>query len=333
MIRRQVSKVKRRLGRTAMARRLRVASLRRAIGGRLDPDRAIVLTGTPRSGTTWVGQVLAGLPTHVSLFETIMPDRVKESRPLGFRPYRRPGANWPEATAFLMAAASGNVLNDWTTCEFSRDAVRGAEAAILKEVRLTRLLPWISEALPSFRLVYVVRNPLATIASQLQTGWFAGTNDYLADELLKDFPKVVDLLPKEGEAKERDAVRLARAWCLDNLVPLSLLPKDAAVVVRYAKLKQNPTAEFQAMFEQLGVEVPSSFEALVAKPSRVTTGHGIGGSQSWETILTADDAAAVRDVLDAFGLGFVESIDADLLDPTRAAELRDRYGYKSDAGD
>jgi len=57
-----------------------------------DPRKSILLAGTARSGTTWLGDLIASQIHCRILFEPFNPDFVPEYRGLHYFQYMRPGA-------------------------------------------------------------------------------------------------------------------------------------------------------------------------------------------------------------------------------------------------
>lgn len=307
---------------------LRRQVIRWSLHDRCEPQQAIVLTGSPRSGTTWAGQLLAQLPNYATLFETVMPARVPASADanLGYRPYRRPGQPWPEASDFFQNAFRGRVLNDWTAQELTwRSALHG-RALVLKEVRLNRLLPWLAEEFPENRFVLMLRHPLATIASQIRAGWFTDTGTTRDARLGGDFPALADLPDVNGSL----VARLAATWALDTVVPLALLRPGQAFVLCYEQLMADPEGVTDRLFNFLGSKPKGDLRASLAQASRMTNGQ-ISAAGQWREVLRRDDAQVALRIIREAGLTFYDENPmpnlAALTHPALPAHLRRFTGF------
>src|SRR4051812_7641543 len=125
-------------------RRLRLSVLRARLAGKCSVPDAVVVASSPRSGSTWLGQILSAIPGSAILFEPMHLKYVPEAVEAGFswRTYVPPETRWPQGKAFLTQVFDGRVLNWWTTQEMTLRSALSARFLVVKFVRATRLLPW-----------------------------------------------------------------------------------------------------------------------------------------------------------------------------------------------
>ena len=102
-----------------------------------DMGNTIVIAGSPRSGTTWLSEILHTIPRSCILHEPINPNSVSEvnALELGWRPYITPEADWPEVQEFMMRVLTGQVLNSHTVRRARPAEILRNEHWIIKFVR------------------------------------------------------------------------------------------------------------------------------------------------------------------------------------------------------
>ena len=151
---------------------VRTHVLKRCLAGRFGEDRVLILSSSPRSGSTLLAQVLAAIPETCVLFEPEDIRYVPEAKAAQFtmRSYADAAKKWPEGEAFLRRVFSGRVINKWTVGQMSIFDVL-AKKMIVKFVRAHRLLPWMCRTFNLVPPVFLIRHPCAVVASQLNYGW------------------------------------------------------------------------------------------------------------------------------------------------------------------
>ena len=80
-----------------------------------EPDlhRSIMVAGTARSGTTWLGDLIAAqIPCRV-MFEPFHPELVKEYRGFHYFQYMRPDGKNSELHAFAQKIFTGQIRDRW----------------------------------------------------------------------------------------------------------------------------------------------------------------------------------------------------------------------------
>ena len=114
--------------------RLRLPTLMR------HPSKAIVLGGSGRSGTTWLGSVIAASPYIDQVFEPLDRRRVPEAEALPLRPYARRGEPQHSLETYLEQVLCGKISNAWVNREGRRP---WASRTLVKTIRGMLLLDWI----------------------------------------------------------------------------------------------------------------------------------------------------------------------------------------------
>ena len=252
-----------------------------------DIKDTIVLTGSPRSGTTWLMEILRVIPGYTDLFEPLNPIYFPEAFEVGFqsRTYLPPKKNWQEGEKYLREVLTSRLLHDASSFEKGNYKKRKiafhlfsflhqlkpeilmhqlvGNKLVVKFIRLNRLLPWVAERFQLRKMILIIRHPCSVVASQLRIG-FCGYHP--------TFPPYGDIYPNRetilNEASKIDGLSrglldrlkkiksleeiLAVSWCLDNYVPLSCPKPYPWIVIAYETLIKDGEQEIKRIFNEIG---------------------------------------------------------------------------------
>lgn len=133
----------------------------------------IIISGSGRSGTTWIGEVLSSHNKSVLVNEPLKNSNSYKVQKLGFTGWGQhipESANWPEAQIFFEKLFTGQELNPnyFTANKPKRDT----NLWVHKFIRAQYLLPWLVSNFDTKTPIHILREPYAVIASQLQHGGF-----------------------------------------------------------------------------------------------------------------------------------------------------------------
>ena len=279
-----------------VTQRLRLAPTRLLAGCFLDLRHdirdTIVVVATGRSGSTWVAEIVNRHNEYRLVFEPFRGDRVRKARPFRRGHYIDPLDQQHPLARTIDELLAGRVRSWWTDRPNNR---RIATRRIVKEIRITNLVPWIHARHPGLRIVYAVRDPVAVATSWLELAWPDDLDELLSQEaLLACFPDAraeIDRVAGRADPFERNVLR----WCLENAIPLKAdLP--GVHRVRYEALRDEPARELPRLFAYLGADAEGS-DAAVRKPSRTA---GFPRRASFRP--TAAQRARARELLELFEL-------------------------------
>jgi hypothetical protein len=285
--------------------------LRRAFYGALyrdssgDPRDCVMIAGTARSGTTWLGEIIASQTSCRMMFEPFQADKVGAYRRFQYFQYLRPQQDDHAMSEFCGTVFSGRIRNWWIDQEVSclRPRLR-----LVKEIRANLLLGWIARRFPDMPLLFVVRHPCAVVQSRLQLGWATDTDiaSFLEQpELIEDFlSSYLGLINRTRSAAGKHAI----IWCISNMVPLRQFAAGGLPLVFYEDLCIQPEIELPRIFRLMRLPLRDSVFTSLATPSASSRRRGsdvtpAGLVSGWRRSLTADQVAEVLAVVDAFGLG------------------------------
>jgi GT2 family glycosyltransferase len=268
----------------------------------------IFLISLPRSGSTLLQRVLAGHPEVMTVAEPWLM-----LHPLYALRHEGLTAEYDAALAraalddFLEVLPGGETayldgLRDFTGSLYAR-ALQGAGKRFFldKTPRYHHILPELRRVFPRAKFVFLLRNPLAVLASTLDT-WFDGDPERLRDT-----------------SNHRDLLDAPRRM-LDAITELG----DDAIVVRYETLVQEPEYAVSALCARLGIaydETMLDYGARPAPPGRWGDEIGIQRHsrpqatccEPWKDTLADDTARAfAHEYLTTLGSETVTALGYDV---------------------
>jgi hypothetical protein len=270
-----------------------------------DPARTVFVAGSPRSGTTWLAEVINHDHRYRTIFEPFRPGRVRATGHFRSRQYLRPGAEDPALAGPIERVLTGRVRSGWTDQHNTRLV---STRRLVKDPWSNLFLGWIADRFPEVPIVLVLRHPCAVVHSQLAMGawkWHVDLDDVLSQpDLVED---VLEPYLEVVRAAGTDFERHVALWCIENLVALRQLEGKRAFVVTYEDLCLRPAPVLGGLFGFLGrplddadlprLDRPS---ALSRKDSAIATGASL--VDGWRAHVDPATVRRADEMLEAFGL-------------------------------
>jgi hypothetical protein len=283
-------------------------------------EDTVFIAGSGRSGTTWVEEVVDRHHDHRVLFEPFYPRQVRQVAAMTEGLYLRNDVDDPRYVASVQRILEGRLRNRWID---HLNHVRIARRRLVKEIRANCWLGWAARRWPQMPMVFVMRHPLAVVASGLGMGWSDGLDRVLAQPtLLSDHAADhIEYLRSLTDPFERAVAR----WCVENAVPMRTLGPKRATLVLYEDLITDPGREAQRLVTALGQEADAALEEALARPSRLSAGGttaATGGSplDAWRKRL--DEQQRHRGLAVVQRLGFGDVYGDDPMPDSAAAHRR-----------
>ncbi|MFZ7127488.1 MAG: sulfotransferase [Desulfobacterales bacterium] len=283
---------------------------------------AIIVSGCPRSGTTWIAEVLNTIPDSNILYEPLYLRSNPILSEIGFRwrTYIRPDEDSPDIRYYFEQILTGKTLNPGTLSRADRNTVPGTRTWIVKFVRANMLMSWLVRQFEVPRPLVVIRHPCAVVSSQLRMGsWDHVTAPVECPEFFAEYPEFEKIRRKLRHLDEM----LAFSWCLEYFLILKEQKPYPWLLLAYEDLLLNPEKRFSDIFRNFRHEISPEGFRLIGKDSSTTVddGHSRHGARltSWKRYLTAEQAERILNVTKAFGIDVystaAEPDYARLLDP------------------
>lgn len=291
----------------ALRRDLRSRVLKRVFrddaGG---PERAVLIAGVARSGTTWLAELICSQLSGRILFEPFNNRHVSGYRTFEYVQYMRPEQDDPELLRFVTDVLGGTI-RDPHWIDRMVDSLR-PEYRVAKAVRACLMLGWIHARFPRTPTLLIVRHPCAVVASFQNLGWTADLDvasmaqqHVLVQDHLTDCPPLMDMatLPHQ---------KTALAWCISNRVALRQAAGTRIAPFYYENLVRRPQEAIPAIFNEIGQSFDGSVFTHLRRPSRTTksgraTTVPSARAPGWAGILSSAQVDDVMEIVAAFGLG------------------------------
>lgn len=278
------------------------------VRGRPQPSEAILVVGSARSGTTWLGNIVAATPGTQLIFEPLNPNWIREAQRLTGQDttrryilswYLQAGGRYPEWHNFLERVLRGQVRHRWTDAE--RTATFPRRFAI-KMVRANLMLGYLYDNFQP-RIIYLVRHPCAVIASRLYFDWRSELAWLLRQQaLVEDY-----LLPWLGlMAREEDILGAHTiSWAVENMVATRELVGRPHLAVTFEELCLEPEKQADRIFDWLGLKQPAGLAALMQRPSRLSRAayeSTVARLSSWQKQLSQEEQRRILDWAHRLGI-------------------------------
>jgi len=241
-----------------------------------DIKDTIMITGAPRSGTTWLMEILGGIPGYTSLFEPLNPYCFPQAKEAGFklRSYMLSGHKDEKRYKYMFEVLTGKItsLYPWYRFNFTNLMNRiYSKKLLVKFVRANRLLPWMSEKFDLRLILFIMRHPFAVISSQINTG-FTGYNGEDGIDVIPDKNMLLNEL-KTLNINDKNIIhnienirtkeeRLAFVWCLDHYVPYKY-NTNKWITIKYEDMLNSSGDLVYDLFNKIGEE--NHFNNVVRK--------------------------------------------------------------------
>lgn len=269
-----------------------------------DLDKSVIVAGTARSGTTWLGDLIAAQVPSRILFEPFHPEFVPEYQDFHYFQYMRPGTENPNFQSFAQKVLTGQIRNRWINRQNERIF---SNIRLVKEIRINLALKWLHDHFPEVPIVLLIRHPCAVVCSRMELGWATDLDiepllsqpELIEDHLLP----YVDLIKNAVSTEEKHAI----IWCVSNLVPLNQFNPGEVKLVYYENLCTQPENELPALFEFIGQTCTRSVIDTFNQPSQTTQVtsaivQGIDKIGSWKKKLMYSQIDTILQTVDAFGM-------------------------------
>jgi hypothetical protein len=278
-----------------------------------DPAHTVLVAGSGRSGTTWLGDVVNFDDSFRVIFEPFNPLRVESWRPFGSRQYQPPDNPDPDLFRAVHTILSGLDRSDWTA---SHNRCFWARKRVVKEIAINNMLGYIANWFPQVRLVYLLRHPFAVASSRLRHGWHTYPDPTVRTNLdifLRQPLLMADYLEPFRPMLMRPMSPFAKEvafWAAENYVPLQQLRDRVAVkIVHYEDLVLRERETIADVFSHVGRKYDRRLEEMIDRPSGTSGRSSPVKSRETELLAGWTGRPEKRDIQD--GMRVLESFQLD----------------------
>ncbi len=278
-----------------------------------DVRKHVIISGVTRGGTTWLSELLYS-PDKCLVWEPLLYQELqKYKRPefykeLGIVPYIPEDEKWEDAQEYFSLLLTGKIQSFYTA-KSHQSANRNlfiADKLLIKFCRANLLLPWLTKNF-DIKPIYLIRHPLAVVASQLRHPGYQSMD--IKEHIFKiNHPKYNDIFEKYRylmvKINSRESL-FAHWWAIQQILLLNHPEKDSRwVTVSHEKLHRYPAEELNRIAEFCSIEIPKDWEKRIRKPSQTAqdfseTDHVSG----WKKYLSKEQVSEILDIVHAYGIG------------------------------
>ncbi|GAB4118835.1 MAG: hypothetical protein Tsb008_01870 [Rhodothalassiaceae bacterium] len=292
------------------------------------PPPLVLIIGSGRSGTSWIGRIFDSLDSVLYLhepdlviydpefpvvpdpdrFETLLPhadallDRLAAARPLkavASRPifrksWRRPAAHHLRVLLIyglrLAEEVLGNRVQRIPIPDMIDKSARGPQTTVIKSVTGLARLSYFATVRPDMPILHVMRHPCGMVASLLR-GIAKGKmpRPHVYDRQLALPPARRRGLDRKAIDRMSDLELSATLWTIMHEWALERCPEGARVLnVRYDDLCADPLHEAQKMLSFCGLPFDSGVEAFIRSGLEAPT----GGKNAYHSVIRNPAIAA-----------------------------------------
>jgi hypothetical protein len=245
-------------------------------------SRPILVTGAHRSGTTWVGKMLSATPGVAYISEPlnvwhrpgvmqaptrywytyICEENQNEYQAAFQEMLQFKYHTWLEFKSFRSVKDVLRMGRDWATFRTGR---RNSQIPLIKDPFALFSSEWFADSLDC-QVVIVVRHPAAVASSLHRLGWRFDFSDLLNQpQLMRDWlgPYQADM--KKMLDTDQDVIaQSSLLWRILYRVAAEINKnRSKFIIVRYEDLSADPLAQFEQLYDGLGLEFsPQSEQAI-----------------------------------------------------------------------
>lgn len=304
--------------------------------------RLIIVSGLPRSGTSWVAKALTFTPGFTYYREPDNCDYVQGAYRYFSELYLPHGCDDPNYRQHMMAAFNGQIVTPFTMSASPGPLLRRLprpwtqylgnlfpflylpkSGRLVKLVNSNLALEWISENFPHARQVCVLRHPCGVFASWQRFNWQPQSRKLLDNDLLvQDYlsPYVSTIVQAKTFWERAGALWGAIALVLEH--QLSTHPKW--LLVQHEWLCQNPISNFQFVYSALDLSWSDRIEAYLeslnqslGNPNPYSlTRNASQEIDKWKYQLAPDEISECQRVVENFNLSFYPDFEPVAHSPT-----------------
>jgi hypothetical protein len=291
-----------------------------------ETSRSVMIFSSQRSGSTLLGEILVSARRQRLIFEPLRGEAVGVSRGIRRGQFVDPGDDNPEIDQVLRQILSGHVRNLWSDRDNTSRLPRGR---VIKDCFGTNLSPYVARHFPEVPLILLLRHPVATAHSVASLGWPDDLDVLTGQEQLMSevFSKQRTLIERIAATERNTVPALVLRWCMENFLPLTMLPAETTCVVLYEDLVENPHTELTRIARFLRERSPALWShwspdvSLLARPSATAwrDGHSSPDSnqrvRGWQQAVSDEDKRRSLQIVQEFGLDWLYAENVEPLLP------------------
>ena len=279
-------------------------------------DRPVFITGAPRCGSSWVGEILGNCINARYVYEPFNHRWTPALR--GHLPHFTYVDEQSTVTRVVQQTADGAFQGKQSGKQLARAAyrrywaaaTRSARQVIIKDPTASLMSAWVAEQFDA-QILFVMRHPCGFASSLNGLDWKLSVNSLMRQKsLMRDH-----LEPFRGvlnRVKNDKWLTRGAIWASIHVVYTNQVKTHRDwLLFRYEDICNNPSGQFTSMAEKLGLEL--SHDALEKTESLSAEDSDDSGSTRrkstampdiWQQRMSPGEVDAVMGIVSEFGLAY-----------------------------
>ncbi len=289
----------------------------------------IIIAGFGRSGTTWLSDIISKSLGGLILFEPFHPEVCRDAKKLIYQINSKETVDL--AASQWITTNQKQVLNRWLLRNHLRPPIQKIpqtyidqiwnECTIIgfKTIRINHTLSLIKKKWPASRLIYIIRHPLAVVASLQQRpnfwkefGWEWHYEQFISALKHSTHPKRDSWIEQANDLRTMNE-RVVYLWTVSQLLSLEQVDNCGGLIIRYEDLYLEPFAKTRELLQYLDHSDRLVHPSYIFEPSMTTlrTFHNSAAANFestnklpevfWEHVLRPQEAKRLIEIVKTIG--------------------------------
>lgn len=304
----------------------------------MSTSKRILITGSNRSGSTWVGKVIASNPTVDNIIEPLNLNRVKRFKRFKLDHwYPKVDASSPDELKnelrdilnFYLNTSYAKVFSEITSSYEGHKVIpslkkrwrrAGKPVKMLKDPTALFSVPWLVDEF-QLKPVLLVRHPAAYVLSIKEKNWWFDFDNMLnqADFFSGDLQSLEDKVKafKKNETKHSIIENAALLWKVIYTQVTSYRNEYPDwYYVTHEDLSLHPLKEFKNLFDYLDLEFTQSVESYIIESTqsgkREESKHkrdAAANTRKWVDALSEKEKLRIREITEEVASNFYDNFE------------------------
>ena len=277
-------------------------------GQKKDEKNAIFIFGFPRSGSTWLMNILGSINGAAMLFEPFNPYQDKRFKPYTYRHKIYPYLVRKKEEKFsilIKRLLTGTLISWWSLSHEKFKRFIKSNLLVVKILRANFIFDWFEENYPNNKKIILLRHPCAVINSMKRSpgGWHSlKKSTLLKMNELSEQNYNLDFI---NDCQTKEELYMV-FWCIENAHLLNQKINKNTLIVFYENLFLNAEAELSKIFNFLDVELNNDVIAAYKKISKTTNADNSLKAdeplKKWQKEFDEEELSSFQNILNTFSV-------------------------------
>ena len=278
----------------------------RLLGKKKVLDNGVLIFSFPRSGSTWLMNILAASKNSGVLFEPINPYKDKRFQSFTYhhKMYSSTIAGKElKLKKLITSMFKGKLISWWSLSHSSLYSFLKSEYLVIKILRANYIYDWFCKEFPSNKKIILFRHPCSVINSMSKS---PGDWHQLEKSSLHKICKLANIKGKQSlieNTNSQDELHLI-FWCLEASVLLNLASNNQQRIVYYENMYLKPKETIESIYKYLNFELNDRVYEVHGKITNTANKDNSLAAEDplkrWQTDFSPEKLNAFQIILDEF---------------------------------